>query len=269
MAVSFPNTGLFSEIHGHPTRPMAGVEECEGFTVIGSNFGGGGMPGSDGAGQKVRAPAGRSCRPRRTHSPVPSATGPSPERTKARAESGTRDPSGPARCDAHCNARDAVLRTGDALRSRPPGHLHSPVPREGGLQRAGRRCQPEIRESRRRARRCMAAVCPAPHRSRVARYTRSLRVGQERRRRLGGHERCRASGKQGAGPPGVGCSVVRDAMQSEQRWGEQEACPHSRWLGACTGVTGRRYQLEDAQLARAACQRNAAHQPKLPCHDQR
>ena len=35
---------------------MAGVEECEGFTVIGSNFGGGGMPGSDGAGKKVRSP---------------------------------------------------------------------------------------------------------------------------------------------------------------------------------------------------------------------
>jgi hypothetical protein len=33
---------------------MAGSEECEGFTVIGSNFGGGGMPGSDGAGKKVR-----------------------------------------------------------------------------------------------------------------------------------------------------------------------------------------------------------------------
>ena len=39
---------------------MAGLEECEGFTVIGSNFGGGGVPGSDGAGKKVRRSALRA-----------------------------------------------------------------------------------------------------------------------------------------------------------------------------------------------------------------
>ena len=106
---------------------MAAAEECEGFTVIGSNFGGGGMPGSDGAGKKVRRFISRA-----------------------------------SGCTArlHFNHPERLMQrtrwyavTGDAVRCRPPRHLHRSLPREGGLQRVRRRRKPEICESPRHARR--------------------------------------------------------------------------------------------------------------------